>query len=92
MAENKSTTQQTLVLASDATGLSIIFDSIAGIANDLEGEITKKSEHLSTALRCMAERGSAEAEALAEKLTRSLGDCTKVGAALCAGLSEKRIH
>jgi hypothetical protein len=69
MATNKSTTQQTPALASDATGLSILFDSIARLTNDLEGELAERSEHLSTALRCMAERGSAAAEALAGKLT-----------------------
>lgn len=89
MSTKDFTTRQTLDLASDATGLSIIFDGIIAIANSLEGEIAEGSEHLSTALRCMAERGSAQAEELGRKLSDSFGDPAKVGKALLAEIAAK---
>lgn len=89
MSTKDFTTRQTLDLASDATGIGIIFDSIAQLAIELGGDITEGSEHLLTALQCMAERGSAQAEELGRKLSDSLGDPVKVGKALLAEIAAK---
>ena len=89
MSTKDFTIRQVLDLEGEANGISIIFDGIVAIANSLEGEIAEGSGHLSTALRCMAERGSVQAEDLGRKLSDSLGDPAKVGKALLAEIAAK---
>jgi len=69
MAKSKHITRQNRSMDSEAAGLSIIFDSIRQTAIELGGDIAEGSGYLLTALQCMAEQGSARADALAEKLS-----------------------